>query len=119
MAKAVHYLKAGQSKKSFQLLLGTLGGGVFFTLIKGLVYKGKLAHEFSLGGNMFETLYWLMTGFHLIHVWVGMVLLFVVAYPLRNSKAKINELDLEAGGGFWHMCDLIWLILFPVLYLLY
>ena len=119
MAKAVYSLKAGHSKRSFYLLLATLGGGLLFTLIKGLEYKEKLAHQFSLGGNMFETLYWLMTGFHLIHVWVGMVILFIVGYPLRKPKAKINVLDLEAGGAFWHMCDLIWLILFPALYLLY
>jgi nitric oxide reductase NorE protein len=64
--------------------------------------------------NTFFTFYWLHTGFHVIHVLVGLGILVSFKFTLK----KLETEDLEAGAAFWHMCDLIWLLLFPVLYLI-
>ncbi len=53
-----------------------------------------------------------------MHVIVGLVILTCLAFRLNNAEKPINTEDYEAGGVFWHMCDLIWLLLFPVIYLL-
>ncbi|MCC2106565.1 MAG: cytochrome c oxidase subunit 3, partial [Hyphomicrobiales bacterium] len=59
----------------------------------------------------FFTLYYLITGFHALHVLLGMVILGVVAR--YDSLA-----NYETGAAFWHMVDLVWIVIFPVIYLL-
>ena len=93
--------------------------GCGFLILKGIEFFDKLEHGYHLTYNSFFTFYWLLTGFHFIHVLVGIVILVVLAIYLRKGVYdKNNYFDVETGGAFWHMCDLIWLLLFPVLYLL-
>jgi nitric oxide reductase NorE protein len=69
--------------------------------------------------NMFFTFYWLLTGFHFIHVVVGLVILVFLLVRITDRRKTTKIEDIEAGGAFWHMCDLIWLLLFPTLYLVF
>ncbi|WP_288983534.1 cytochrome c oxidase subunit 3 [uncultured Flavobacterium sp.] len=115
VANAVHNFKENNfNKASFQVKIAMIGG-LLFILLKSIEYYTKIASGFVLDTNTFFTFYWLLTGFHLIHVIVGLVILFVLN---RNLKTKAIE-DVEASAAFWHMCDLIWLLLFPVLYLIF
>ena len=115
VANAVHNFKENNfNKASFQFKIAMIGG-LLFILLKSIEYYTKIASGFVLDTNTFFTFYWLLTGFHLIHVIVGLVILFVLN---RNLKTKAIE-DVEASAAFWHMCDLIWLLLFPVLYLIF
>lgn len=117
MAMGVHYFKTRLPEKARTSLLVATGGGLVFVVIKAIEYAGKLEAGLTLSSNMFFTFYWLLTGFHLIHVITGLVILLAISYKLRHQPATVNAEDVEAGGAFWHMCDLIWLMLFPVLYL--
>lgn len=119
MAKSVEAIKAGYRRRSVRFLIFTILGGLAFSLLKGYEYAEKLKADITLGGNMFETLYWLLTGFHLIHVWVGMIILSIMIFRIHKLPDYAHAGDLESAGAFWHMCDLIWLFLFPSLYLLY
>ena len=85
-------------------------GGVFLG-VKAVEYSAELAAGHTIDTNTFFALYWLLTGFHALHVVLGMIILAIVAlwHSLDN---------LETGAAFWHMVDLIWVILFPVAYLL-
>ena len=115
VVNAVHNFRENNFKKaSFQIKIAMVGG-LLFILLKSIEYYTKIASGFVLDTNTFFTFYWLLTGFHLIHVIVGLVILFVLN---RNLKTKAIE-DVEASAAFWHMCDLIWLLLFPVLYLIF
>ena len=115
MATAVHQFKTGGIlKASFFIKLAILGGTLFL-LLKGFEYYEKLEAGISLGYNTFFTFYWLLTGFHVIHVIVGIVILLFINNAVKNGNSALE--DVEAGAAFWHMCDLIWLLLFPVLYL--
>ena len=115
VANAVHNFKENNfNKASFQVKIAMIGG-LLFILLKSIEYYTKIASGFVLDTNTFFTFYWLLTGFHLIHVIVGLVILFVLN---RNLKTKAIE-DVEASAAFWHMCDLIWLLLFPILYLIF
>jgi len=82
-------------------------------------YQQKIEHGLVLGYDTFFNFYWLLTGFHVIHVLVGMVILISIYFGLKNEKKTMKLEDIEAGAAFWHMCDLIWLLLFPVLYLIF
>ncbi len=93
--------------------------GVLFLSIKGYEYYEKIEHGLTIDYDRFFTFYWLLTGFHFIHVMVGVVILLFLSTNIRKGNYSKNDyLDVESGGTFWHMCDLIWLLLFPALYLL-
>lgn len=119
MAEAVRLLKLGKTLGSHRRMLAALVLGLGFLAIKSTEYAGKLSNGFDLGYNSFFTFYWLLTGFHFVHVVVGCVILAVLARKTRQGVYhQNNHEDVETGASFWHLCDLIWLLLFPVLYLM-
>jgi len=117
MATTVHQFKLNNLKRtSFYLKLAMLGGFLFL-ILKGVEYYFKIEQGYTLDYNTFYTFYWLLTGFHVIHVIVGLVILLFMQNGIKKSTAVIE--DVEASATFWHMCDLIWLLLFPILYLIF
>lgn len=118
MATTVYQFKLNNLKRTSFYLKLTMLGGFLFLILKGVEYYFKISEGFTLDYNSFYTFYWLLTGFHVIHVIVGLVILFFMDFGLKKSKPTTLE-DLEASAAFWHMCDLIWLLLFPVLYLIF
>ncbi len=114
MATTVHLFKKGNFDKASVYLNLTMLGGVLFLILKSFEYYHKIENGYLIDHNTFFTFYWLLTGFHVIHVLVGLVILIIFKFTLK----KLETEDLEAGAAFWHMCDLIWLLLFPVIYLI-
>ena len=114
MALSVQHFKKGSFQIAARLLDGTLLGGFLFCLLKGVEYHGKISDGYVLGFDTFFTYYWLLTVFHLMHIVVGMIILLVMRRKISCRKVE----DYEASAVFWHMCDLIWLLLFPALYLI-
>ncbi|CCD93392.1 NorE protein involved in nitric oxide reduction (Cytochrome c oxidase subunit III-like protein) [Bradyrhizobium sp. ORS 375] len=84
--------------------------GAAFIAIKLTEYGHEIASGASLESSVFFTLYFLLTGFHLLHVALGIVILAVVARSATSS-------GVETGAAFWHMVDLVWIVMFPILYL--
>ncbi len=117
MAMTVVHFKNRLFEKSWRSILWAMAGGLIFIVIKFVEYSAKMEAGYTLSSNTFFTFYWLLTGFHLVHVAVGLVILFVIGRNIKSKPQKVKLEDLEAGAAFWHMCDLIWLMLFPVLYL--
>ena len=119
MAESVRKLKSGASAESVWRMWAAIFLGAVFLLLKSWEYTAKLAQGLDLTHNSFFTFYWLLTGFHFFHVLMGMVILTVLALKIRRGVYHAaNVLDVETGAAFWHLCDLIWLLLFPILYLL-
>lgn len=85
--------------------------GVLFLIIKGTEYADKASQGIGYETHPFFLFYYLLTGFHAAHVLAGVGILLLVAW--RDDPGNI-----EAGAQFWHMVDLIWIMLFPVIYLL-
>lgn len=117
MASSVHQFKEGNHKKASFFLKITMFGGILFLILKSLEYYEKIELGFTLGYDTFFNFYWLLTGFHVIHVIVGLVILLFMQRSLSKQTSTIE--DVEASAAFWHMCDLIWLLLFPILYLVF
>lgn len=118
MAEAVKNVKQTNLKKaSFYIKLTQLGGFLFIVL-KATEYYQKANAGIGLSTNLFYTYYWLLTAFHLVHVIVGLVILMIVFAGISKNKTTVNLENIESGAAFWHMCDLIWLLIFPVFYLL-
>ena len=118
MATTVHKVRENKLKQASFFLKLTILGGLMFIILKGFEYYLKIKVGYTLGFNSFYTFYWLLTGFHVIHVIVGLVILFFFLKGFKQVNSKNTIEDIEAGATFWHMCDLIWLLLFPVLYLI-
>lgn len=119
MANTVLKLKSGAIESAKKYLVWTMLGGLLFVGLKSYEYVEKLTGDLDMGDNMFFTFYWLMTGFHLAHVLVGLVILVFSWWQIKTRPRSLQVTDLESGAAFWHMCDLIWLLLFPSLYLIF
>lgn len=115
MAQGLHFFKKDVFKQANTQFNWGLVLGVIFITIKTVEYFEKLNAGYGLDYNNFFSFYWLLTGFHLIHVFVGIIIMLLLKYKLSSKSIE----DVEAGTTFWHMCDLIWLMLYPVLYLVF
>ena len=119
MAISVNYLRLNKHKKSALLMfIGTLLG-LSFLIIKGAEFYHKIELGIGFNYNTFYTFYWLMTGFHFVHVLFGVGLLLYMYKAVKTKKYNSDNLfDVEANATYWHLCDLIWILIFPILYLL-
>lgn len=91
--------------------------GLGFSSVKAFEYSELLGHGIGITTNDFFMYYFIFTGLHLVHVVIGMgVLVYLVS--LAKSEATPADLTLmESGCIYWHMVDLLWILLFPLLYL--
>ena len=119
MAMAIQFAKNENTGKAVDYTGLTILSGLLFVCLKAFDYYLKIQAGEFLTTNTFYTFYWLLTAFHLIHVLIGLSILIYFFIHLRKSKSDFVFTDLMAGAAFWHMCNLIWLLLFPVLYLIF
>ena len=118
MAMGLDRLRGGGPAAATRWISGAVACGLAFLVLKGFEYADKLAHGHVFGRDTFFTLYWLLTGFHVLHVLVAVVLLAVMARAIRRGRYGPHDCeDVEASGVFWHLCDMLWLLLYPVVYL--
>ena len=119
MAQSVHFFKQQSISKATLFLKFTVLGGLLFLVLKGFEYYDKIEMGYSIGYNTFFSFYWMLTLFHVIHVLVGIVILVIMYFDIRKKGSETNLENIEASAAFWHMCDLIWILLFPVIYLIF
>jgi nitric oxide reductase NorE protein len=119
MTQSVKKLNENDIQKSSFYLKLTVLGGFLFLVMKSVEYYDKIEAGLTIGYNTFFTFYWMLTLFHVIHVIVGLVILGSVYSGLKNPNSVTKNEDVEASASFWHMCDLIWLLLFPIIYLIF
>jgi len=92
-------------------LMGAAALGLVFLVVKGMEYADKSAEGIAWDTHPFFSFYYLLTGFHAAHVAAGVLVLLLVAW-------KDAQHNIDAGAAFWHMVDLVWVLLFPIIYLL-
>ncbi len=109
-------MPSGKNKQWF--LLG-IGCGVGFVVNKIFEWNAKIEASYSPVTNDFHMYFFIFTGIHLIHVLVGLgVLLFLLRMSQRSNLSAREIQTLESGAIFWHLVDLLWIMLFALLYLL-
>ncbi len=106
-ARAVH-----SARRMRLWLTGAIVFGVVFLVVKWLEYAEKARLGIGIETSDFFTFYYLLTGFHALHVVAGLVIFGLL---MRWHTPR----NLEAGTAFWHMVDLIWILLFPIIYLVH
>lgn len=110
-ALAVRDAEAGALPRLRWRLVLAAGLGAVFLWLKAGEYADLARAGLSFDSHPFFTFHLLLTGFHAAHVAAGMILLLIVALPATPRAT-------EAGAAFWHMVDLVWVLLFPVVYLI-
>lgn len=125
---AIHSARLEQ-RRSMLLFLGiTILLGLAFLTLKGFEYRADVnqnlwpGRHFKTGlppqAQIFWFLYWLMTGVHALHVTVGLGLLSVMAWMGKRRKfSAAYHTPLKMTGLYWHFVDVIWIFLYPLLYL--
>lgn len=121
-ARAVHTLRSHgtqASRASARWLVGALVCGCSFLLNKSLEYAHMMQRGLDVADNSFDLLYLMLTGFHFLHAAVGCVLFALVWWPTRKGAYGAGNCHtVETVAVFWHMVDLLWMLLFPLVYVL-
>ena len=121
--KAVNAIKTMEIKKASihakNWLLGAIGFGGIFLIIKMIEFVEKYQEGINLSTNKFFMFYFLLTMFHFLHVLLGMIILFNLYMKTKIQGYTVQEHQgLETGASYWHMVDLLWIVLFPLIYII-
>ncbi len=119
MALAARQARAGSWLAARRSLVVTLAVGTLFAATKAIEWSAKASHGITLTTNEFFTYYFVFTGIHFLHFAVGVGVLLVLIARSRGGADSAGQLRwIEAGGAYWHMVDLLWIVLFAMLYLM-
>lgn len=129
MSLAIHAAQKGRNRPLLGFLLLTIFLGCCFLGVKGLEYKSDIdehmvpgshfTHDLPVQGQIFWFLYWLLTGFHSLHLAVGIGVLAVIAGLAWRKKFSIQYHNpVIISGLYWHFVDLIWVWLYSLLYII-
>lgn len=119
VVRAVQAVKKDASAAGARWLLAALACGSGFVVIKLLEFSDKAQTGIDLSTNTFYMFYLLLTGFHFFHVLAAMVFLTILLVKTRAGHyGQHDHHALETGAAFWHMVDLLWIVLFPLVYVM-
>jgi heme/copper-type cytochrome/quinol oxidase subunit 3 len=104
----------GDGPKAARRLGLTMLGGAIFVTVKYFEWSAEIAHGYTIGANTFWSFYYTAAGLHALHVIAGVVIMgFVAAAAYRGQELHRVELI----GIYWHFVDIVWIFLFPLLYI--
>jgi heme/copper-type cytochrome/quinol oxidase subunit 3 len=101
-------------KKAARLLLYTIGGGAVFLVVKAFEWTTEISHGLTITSSGFWSFYYTAAGLHATHVIAGMILMGFVA---RDAAKGLELHRVELVGIYWHFVDVVWIFLFPLIYI--
>lgn len=114
-AVLAHYAaEHGDGKRAAKWLVGTSLGGLIFIGIKAVEWTGEIQHGYTITANGFWQFYYTAAGLHALHVIAGVVIMLIIANDARKGK-ELHRVELI--GIYWHFVDIVWIFLFPLLYI--
>lgn len=116
VVQALHALRGGRRRLASNWLLGAVVGGACFVASKVSEYNSEIAAGHTATSTEFHMYYFVITGIHLLHVLIGMSVLTFFWFRWRKGLPE-STAGFEAAAIFWHMVDLLWIFIFPLLYL--
>jgi cytochrome c oxidase subunit 3 len=129
VAMSISAVQLGEKRKSINLLTITIVLAIIFLVNKYFEWSGKFGHgiypgsekllQLGQGEVLFFGLYFAMTGLHALHIIIGVIILMVMLARVMDGRINTGYyVQLENGGLYWHLVDLIWIFLFPLFYLI-
>ena len=109
----------GNRKKTILWLALTITCGLFFVGMQVYEFSHFVHKGLTMQGNLFGASFYTLTGFHGTHVTIGVIWLFTVFIEvLRGKVPPAKALNLEIAALYWHFVDVVWIVIFPVVYLM-
>jgi cytochrome c oxidase subunit 3 len=132
MALAVHAAQTGRRQALVMFLLATMALGAAFLGIKAIEYGQKFAEHHVPGASfhfeeealaqhaqIFFSLYFVMTGLHALHMIIGLgIMTWMLWWAWNGTISRDYASPIEISGLYWHFVDIVWIFLFPLLYLI-
>ena len=106
--------ESGDGKKAAKYLLLTMGGALTFLVVKSVEWTIEISHGYTITANNFWSFYYTAAGLHGLHVIAGAIIMAFVAADAYRGR-ELHRVELI--GIYWHFVDLVWIFLFPLLYI--
>lgn len=106
--------KTHDTAAAFKWMWATVGCGLIFLCVKAYEYTHEIMHGFTITANVFWSFYYTATAIHAGHVIAGMTAIAICSFDVKQGK-HLNRVELT--GIYWHFVDLVWIFLFPLLYI--
>jgi cytochrome c oxidase subunit 3 len=122
MVMAVQAMNQGNRKAAARWILATMAGGLAFVALHLREWMNLIGNEhvtpFSnpWGVPLFGGTFFALTGLHMLHVIIGVIYLGIICQAVARGKFKAE--DVEVSGLYWHFVDLVWMFIFPLVYLM-
>jgi len=122
MVMAVHSMNHGNRKATVGWILATIAGGLAFVGLHLTEWLNLINNEHvtpfgnEWGVPLFGGTFFALTGLHMTHVVIGVIYLGIIAFAVGRGKFKYE--DVEVSGLYWHFVDLVWMFIFPLVYLM-
>jgi heme/copper-type cytochrome/quinol oxidase subunit 3 len=118
MVLALHYVREGNKGAGRFWIFGTAALGATFLIFQVVEFSTFANEGLTPRTNLFGTTFFILTGFHGAHVTLGVLwLLTLLVAHFRGALRAENSLDLEIAGLYWHFVDIVWIVIFTVVYL--
>ena len=118
MVLALHHCKEKNLRKMQAWIGVVVLGGAIFLGFQYYEFNHFVANGLSLNTNVFGAAFYMLTGCHGLHVAVGVLWMSsILVHSLRQGEAWFDEVQLEVAGLYWHFVDVVWILLFTIVYL--
>ena len=117
IVKAHAAAEADDRRRTRHFMLATVLLGCTFLCIKGFEYSREIEHGFTPATSLFWSFYYTMTGLHGLHVLIGIIINFALFLAVGGAGWPRVKHRIEYAGLYWHFVDVVWIFLFPLLYL--
>ena len=111
---AHHYAEKKDPVKCFAYIWLTIGGAATFLVIKSFEWYGEISHGFTITKDLFWSFYYTAAGIHALHVIAGAIIMGIISFDVLRMN---NMHRVELIGIYWHFVDIVWIFLFPLLYI--
>ncbi len=119
VVRAVQEIKKNHVDSCINWLYAALGMGAGFLMLKSYEFYSKFSVGINMNTNDFYFFYISLTFFHFLHVILGMIIIFFVILFAKKGKYSAKEhTGIETAASYWHMVDLVWIVLFPLVYII-
>jgi nitric oxide reductase NorE protein len=115
VARCVQAARAGVYRSASTYALVTAGLGALFLVLKVVEWVRLLRLGYAFTTNDYFTYYYFLTAIHAVHVLIGFIALGVILYQVRGPARRSQQL-IETGATYWHTVDLLWVLIFSLLY---
>lgn len=120
VVRGVLAIRENNSRSCTRWLIAAIASASVYVIVKGWEYGESAEAGYRLSTNLFYMFYYILTFFHFAHVLLGMFILAVLAVNCKKGHySAADHAGIESGASYWHMVDLVWIVLFPLVYVIH